>query len=214
MYISILICHCAEMDSTWLKTQFRLNPETNKAGLAAALGIGAPAVSKMLAGTRQIKASEYVQMRRFFGLPVDGDSAARSGKSESRYVLESMAMREKDEPEAQQDSWVIPASLLKGRTAAPPDKVRVFKVQESAMAPDFMPGEHVLVDLADQSPSPPGAFLVSDGIGQIVRRCEHVPHSQPPQVRLSTASGKFEARTVSLKDAGILGRIIAKLSWL
>lgn len=203
------------MDSEWLKTQFRLNPDKNKAGLAEALKIGAPAVSKMLAGTRQIKAAEYVEMRRYFGLPVDGETAV-GGKGGGRYVLAPLpqkGLREKDMA-TEQDSWVMPASLLKGRTAAAPDKIKVFTVQESAMAPDFMPNEQVLVDLSDQKPSPPGVFIVSDGIGQIIRRCEYVPHSQPPQVKMSTVSGAFEARTVFLKDAGILGRVIAKLSWL
>lgn len=200
------------MDSEWLKTQFRINPDKSKADLAAALGIGAPAISKMLAGVRQIKAGEYVQMRRFFGLPTDGDSAA-GGNTKDRYVLEPLGMKEK-ESAAAGDSWVIPANLLKGHTAAPPEKIRIFTVRESAMAPDFMPGEQVLVDLSDQKPSPPGVFIISDGIGHIIRRCEHVPQSQPPQVRLSTASGKFESHVLPLKDAGLVGRVIAKLSWV
>lgn len=199
------------MDSEWLKTQFRLNPDKSKADLAVALGIGAPAISKMLAGTRQIKAGEYVQMRRFFGLPADGDSAA--GGRKGRYVLEPLGLKEKDTA-TDGDSWVVPANLLSGRTAAAPDKIKIFTVAESAMAPDFAPGEQVLVDLSDQKPSPPGVFIVSDGIGHIIRRCEYVPRSQPPQVRLSTASGKFEPHVLPLKDAGLIGRVIAKLSWV
>lgn len=207
------------MDSEWLKTQFRLHPDRKQAELAEALGVGAPAVSKMLAGARQIRASEYVLMRRFFGMPVDGESAATgSGRNNSgragRYVLEPLGMKEKNSPAAEDDAWVIPGSLLKGRTAASPDQIRIFTVQESAMAPDFTPGEQVLVDLSDQKPSPAGVFILSDGMGHIIRRCEYVPHSQPPQVRLSTASGKFETHTLFLKDAGLVGRVIAKLSWV
>jgi len=91
------------MDSTWLKTQFKLNPEKNKAGLAKVLGLGAPAISKILAGERQIKAAEYMLMRRYFGLPVDGESAAqgsssRAGGHDDRYVLEplSASLHEKE----------------------------------------------------------------------------------------------------------------------
>lgn len=56
------------MDSQWLQLQFRLNPDKTKADLARALGLEPPAISKILAGNRQIKAQEYVKMREFFGM--------------------------------------------------------------------------------------------------------------------------------------------------
>lgn len=201
------------MDSEWLKLQFRLHPGRNKAGLAEALGLGAPAVSKILSGGRQIKAAEYIAMRRYFGLPVDGDRAARPAPD--HYVLAPLpaaGMKEKQSPT--EDSWTIPARLLKPHTAAAPEQIRIFTVQEADMAPDFMPGEHVLVNMADVMPSPPGVFIVSDGMGHIIRRCEYVPHSNPALVKLSAASGKYDSHTLPLKDAGLVGRLIAKLQWL
>lgn len=204
------------MDAAWLKTQFRLNPDKNKAGLAESLGLSASAVSKILAGTRQIKAHEYVGMRRYFGLPVDGAAAAREGdRAPQGYVVAPLeGMREQRTAAPSPESWIIPAHLLQGRTQAAPDKVRIFAVQEQAMAPDFMPGQHILVDLSDTQPSPPGVFVVADGLGQIIRQCEYVPQSQPPQVRLSARAPGFSATTLPLAQAGILGRVIARLEWL
>lgn len=201
------------MDAQWLKTQFDLHPEKSKAQLAAALKIGAPAVSKMLAGTRQIKAQEYLGMRKFFGLPVDGGKALRGGSK--HYVLAPLesGMKEQGSP-ADENAWMIPASLLQGRTKAPPEKIRIFAVQENAMAPDFLSGEHVVVDLSDVSPSPSGVFLVSDGIGHIIRQCEYVPHSKPASVRLSALNARYETHTLPLSKAGLMGRVIAKLQWV
>lgn len=211
------------MDSEWLKTQFRLHPERTKAELAQALGIGAPGISKILAGTRQIKAHEYVAMRRFFGLPTDGERAVSAGgaRAGGHYVLSPLAPalhdRERgdgDDAEDPAEAWMMPAGLLKSRTRAAPDKIRIFPVQETAMMPDLSPGEQVLVDLSDTRPSPPGLFVVSDGMGHIIRSCAHVPHSSPPAVRLSASDPKYEAYTLPLDRAGIIGRIIARLEWL
>jgi len=196
------------MDQEWLKTQFRLNPEKSKAALAEAIGLPASAVSKILAGGRQIKAAEYTAMRRFFGLPVDGERAARGAS----YILEPLEHGLQDG--AVDQSWTMPASVLKGRTKAAPDKVRIFAVQDNAMAPDLVAGEQVLVDLSDQTPSPPGIFVISDGMAPLIRQCEYVPHSSPPSVKLSTISGRFEARIVPVSAAGLTGRVIAKLEWL
>ena len=82
------------------------------------------------------------------------------------------------------------------------------------MAPELLPGETVLVDLSDVTPSPPGIFVVADGLGHIIRRCAHVPQSNPPQIRITAADTQYESHTTDLARAGIVGRVIAKLQWL
>lgn len=202
------------MDSEWLKTQFLLNPEKTKAGLAQAMGVDAPTVSKILAGGRQIKAHEYAAMRRYFGLPVDGEKAAGATGGRS-YVLAPLdpGLKERD-TDTPQESWVMPASLFAARTRAPSDQIKVFSVQEHAMAPDFMPGEQVLVDLSDRKPSPAGVFIVSDGIGHIIRQCEVLPHAQPAKIKLSAANSKYQPMVVEMAKTEIIGRVIAKLEWM
>ncbi len=107
--------------------------------------------------------------------------------------------------------WVIPASVLNTRTQAPPEKIRIFEIGENTMEPDFRRGESVLVDLCDIKPSPPGVFLVSDGFGHMVRRCEFVPRSNPPEVKISANESGFQPQTLKLADFKIIGRVIAKL---
>lgn len=206
------------MDADWLKTQFRFNPGKTRAELAKALGLEAPAVSKILNGTRQIKAQEYIVMRRFFGLPADDEKASGTagGPGSGTYTLAPLdgGFEDADDPAASAESWTIPAHIFRQRTKASPEQIRIFTAQENVMAPDILLGDPVLVDLSDRTPSPPGIFIVSDGLGYIIRRCEYVPHSNPPEIRLSTSSGKIEPLTLPLGKAGILGRVIAKLQWL
>lgn len=199
------------MDAEWLRTQFQLNPNKNKADLAREIGLEPPAISKILGGKRQIKAHEYMGMRRFFGLPTDGKSAI-SDQNES-YVIGSLpaGMRDKDGPQGQ---WMMPATIFQTRTNAPAEKIKIFKVQENAMAPEFAFGEHVVIDMSDHDPSPPGAFIISDGFGQMLRRCEFVPGSKPPKVRISAHDKNFETQILDRQEIQILGRVIAKLQWL
>lgn len=195
------------MDAQWVKTQFDLNPEKTKAGLADALRLSASAVSKILKGTRQIKAHEYAAMRIYFGLPSHHDRAERRDNS---YVLQPL--RESDTKNTEE--WVIPANVLSQRTGAPSGEVKIYKVEEKAMEPDFTQGAHVLVDQSDTSPSPPGMFVISDGFGHMLRQCELVTASSPQSIKISAKDPSYKSQTIALKDIQIFGRVIAKLQWV
>lgn len=202
------------MDAQWLKNQLQQFPQKSKADLARALGLEPPAVSKILSGGRQIKAQEYVAMRRFFGLPVDGEKAAKGGVH--TYVLkplEDEALREGGEANEAGD-WALPAALIAPHTGAAPEQIRIFTAQDHFMEPDFRKGEHVLVDLSDALPSPPGAFIVSDGFGHMVRLCAYAPMSNPPRIQVSARSASFAPQELAPEEFRIVGRVIAKLQWL
>ena len=203
------------MDSQWLKRQFDCNPEKSKAGLARVLSLEPPAVSKILNGTRQIKAQEYNLMRQYFGLPIDGENAAVL--SDNSYRLDMLAGEntlQENPNESPENSWVIPAEILASRTKAPPNKIKIFSIKESFMEPEFRHGEHVLIDLSDNNPSPPGTFIISDGFGVMLRNCEYVPNSTPTEVRISANSQSFQSQILQEGDFEIIGRVIAKLQWL
>lgn len=211
------------MDSQWLKTQFALHPDLTRADLARTLALDPPAISKMLAGTRQIKAHEYVAMRRFFGLPTDGDRAVSpgyrlqvlgTGMSAAKGAAAGLGEKGDAEREAgdDQDAWIMPAALLESRTGAPPEKIKIFAVRDNSMEPDFAVGAQVLVDLSDTVPSPPGVFILSDGVGHVIRQCDIVPGEKPLQVNVQSRTGiSFR---LTLDKAAIVGRVIARLDWL
>lgn len=209
--ILCLICYYNNnlMDSQWLKTQFDLHPDKSRADLARTLALDPPAISKILAGGRQIKAHEYVAMRRFFGLPTDGERAVAGGGYRLQTLVKGMA--EKEHPE-DQDAWIMPASLLELRTGAPPEKICIFTIRDNSMEPDFAVGAQVLVDLSDTTPSPPGVFILSDGLGHVLRQCDIIPGETPLQVNIQAKTGT--AFRLPLLNAAIIGRVIARLDWL
>lgn len=201
------------MDFKWLNSQFDLHPEQSKAGLAKAMNLEPPAISKTLKGSRQIKAHEYVAMRRYFGLPIDGE---KSLDNKSGYVISPLSTHHTlNEPDRENPAseWVIPADILSQRTQAPPEQVKIFQVQEQLMEPDFRRGEHVVVDLSGTTPSPPGVFIVSDGFGFLLRHCEYLPGSKPAEIKVSAKNQSFHPQTLKKEEFKIIGRVIAKLQW-
>ena len=203
------------MDFQWLQTQFDLNPDKTKAGLAKALGLEPPAISKILNGTRQIKAHEYHVMRQHFSLPVDGGRAVsnQSVLSPLHQDVKSTHLSEGSQDDSDQ-SWIIPDSILNGHTKTPPENIKTFTIQESLMEPDFRRGEPVLVDLSDVLPSPPGVFIIFDGYSYLIRQCEIITALKSTEVKISARDEEFKPQCLRLDQFKIIGRVIAKLQWL
>ena len=203
------------MDYQWLQTQFEHNPNKSKAGLAKALGLEPPAISKILKGNRQIKAHEYVTMRRYFGLPVDGENAIASQSVLKPLSSEDQSafLSDNADPDSGQN-WVIPEEVLSQHTKASAENIKIFTIKEGNMEPDFKKGEPVLVDLSNNFPSPPGVYIISDGYSYLARQCEIVPGSKPPEIKISARDESFNPQVILLEDCQIVGRVIAKLQWL
>lgn len=200
------------MDAKWLNKQFELYPDKSKAGLARVLGLEPPAVSKILKGTRQIKAKEYALMQQYFGQ----DTHVSQGDYDVPYANDAQdrsTVLEDPEPTFEED-WVIPASVLSGKSNAAPEKVKVFQITDHLMEPAFKKGEYVLVDLSQTVPSPPGYFIVSDGYGHFARQCEMIMEKNAENVRVSAKDKGFSPQVLRLDELDIVGRVIARLRWL
>ncbi|PZP53484.1 MAG: hypothetical protein DI586_11005 [Micavibrio aeruginosavorus] len=181
------------MDAKWLNDQFDKNPEKSKGDLSDVLGIQASGISKMLAGTRQIKAKEYMLMRKFFDMPGTGDAVIRKSGS----IQSSSALRAED-PSRQ--SWTTQTPFYD-----------VVEVIDSAMVPDFLPGERVLIDGSGKLEDRPGIFAIKHQGKTMIRIAEKISASS---IKLSSISKPSEAETISTIKLKILGRVIAKLNWL
>lgn len=202
------------MDSQWLNTQFKINSGKSKAGLAKAMGLEPPAISKILNGTRQIKATEYAIMRQYFGLPVDGSSTIGGYNSAITIKTLTNANGLNDQDDSSKAEWMIPQEIISQRTDAPPHKVKIHKIEDSLMEPKFKRGNHVVVDLSDTEPSPPGTFVIFDGSNYLVRQCEYLADSNPSEIKISTLDKSFQPQMLKKEALNIIGRVIGKMDWV
>jgi len=79
------------------------------------------------------------------------------------------------------------------------------------MLPQLKPGQRVEYDTHDCVPSPPGLFIVWDGLGLVCQQIEFVAHSNPAMVRVSSANPSFTAYSRRLDEVTIYGRVIGAM---
>jgi transcriptional regulator with XRE-family HTH domain len=108
--------------------------------------------------------------------------------------------------------WALPKQLLANQVGTD-STVRIIQVMGDSMQPEFNPGDRVMVNTADRTPSPPGVFVLWDGFGLIIKRCEMVPHSTPPRVILSSANTNYKTYEMDVSELDIQGRIVGKWQW-
>jgi hypothetical protein len=110
--------------------------------------------------------------------------------------------------------WQIPSEIIRGYTTAPAAELRIITVLGDSMEPTLMPGQRALVDTGDRRPSPPGIFVVWDGLGLVVKRVQLLPHTDPPRVKITSDNQAYEPYERSLDEAYIQGRVIGQWRWL
>ena len=110
--------------------------------------------------------------------------------------------------------WEVPSGIVRGYSTAPAEELRIITVMGDSMEPTLQPGQRVLVDTGDRMPSPPGIFVVWDGLGLVVKRLQVLPHSDPPRVKITSDNPKYDAYERTLEEAYIQGRVIGQWRWL
>ncbi|HUZ74061.1 MAG TPA: S24 family peptidase [Stellaceae bacterium] len=110
--------------------------------------------------------------------------------------------------------WQVPTEIVRGYSTAPASELRIITVIGDSMEPALLPGQRVLVDTGDRLPSPPGIFVVWDGLGLVVKRIQALPHSEPPRVKITSDNAKYDPYERTLEEAYIQGRVIGQWRWL
>ncbi len=78
--------------------------------------------------------------------------------------------------------WLMDSpSWIRDRLKARPADLRMLHVEGDSMLPTLSDGDIVLVDLSRTAPTPPGLFVLFDGLGLVAKRLEHVANSDPPR---------------------------------
>lgn len=120
------------------------------------------------------------------------------------------ALKESEDGERVVAEWQMPGEFVRSHTSTPAERIKILPVTGDSNVPDFMPGDRVMVDTADRRPSPPGMFVLWDGIGLVMKRVEVIPNSQPISVRLISQNPLYQTYERPIADVHINGRVIGK----
>lgn len=187
IYISNMVTFC--MDYKWLQEQFEQFPGKNKAGLARALDMGMPAVSKMLNNTRQIKAREYIIMQRYFGLTGLTETAPQGLQDSNDHI---------------DVDWDMPDGLGQPQ----PTRFRPYIIAKDTGSVRFCKGETLLLDPDRTLSDTEEPFVLrldgNDMMGMCAVDDENMVHISP-------FGGRHNTISAARDDVEILGYIYSKM---
>ncbi|MDE1150736.1 MAG: helix-turn-helix domain-containing protein [Azospirillaceae bacterium] len=104
--------------------------------------------------------------------------------------------------------WGFPSHFLRAELQVRPDTVRLIEVVGDGMEPTLLPGDRVMIDLADNAPSSDGIFALWDGEGVAIRRLEMIAGSNPPMVEIRFGNPRYKDHQRAAADIDIMGRVV------
>ena len=107
--------------------------------------------------------------------------------------------------------WQMPEDMVRAHTS-PNRRLALIRVEGNSMEPEYHPGERVLVDLSRRKPTPPGEFVIWDGMGLVLKRVELVPGPEPRRIRLISINPGYSTYEVELDEHTIVARVIALIA--
>ena len=146
-------------------------------------------------------------------------SAARNAARSSRALASSnprsasagggaqidLASETAHDPDSQ---WVFPcqwlAKLGRRQTAA----LRMISISGDSMVPLLEHDDTVMLDCSQTRPSPPGIFILDDGVGLVAKRIEIIPNTTPQMLRISSENSAYSSYQRRIDEVHIIGRVI------
>lgn len=134
-------------------------------------------------------------LEAFVRIPsLEPPAAAGKGK-----VIESVLVP--GEPYQFRRAWII------NHLKVDPEALRVMQVEGDSMLPALADGDVVLVNTTRRRPSPPGIFILFDGLSLVAKRLELTGDASQPRVRVRSDNPAYESYERSLEAISIIGRV-------
>jgi transcriptional regulator with XRE-family HTH domain len=117
--------------------------------------------------------------------------------------------------EQQTSRWAVPVQWIRSLVPASHfGALRIITVIGDSMEPTLAPTDRILVDTQDCRPSPPGIFVIWDGVGLVVKRVELRFVGEHPRLRLISDNAHYPAEELSAEEVAIRGRVLGKWKWM
>lgn len=107
-------------------------------------------------------------------------------------------------------AWGFPRNWVRAELNAASSDIRIVTIEGDSMPGVLDPGDKALVNVSDRTPSPPGTFLLYDGLGLVAKRIQYIDGSDPPTIRIMSTNEAYGPYERTLEEAHIMGRIVGK----
>lgn len=109
-------------------------------------------------------------------------------------------------------TWSIPPAYVRGELRTDPRRLYIVEVLGDSMSPTLLSGDRLMIDTGHTQPSPDGIYALHDGYGLIVKRIELVRGTDPQQVRVISDNPHHNDVVMTLEEARIVGRVVARIT--
>ncbi len=193
--------------------------------LGARMGTDKTTVSKLEAGKRKmtsdwmtrIALAMKIEPQQLMALPPEDAPEAREiergpfAVSVGEYTTRPIAGGgSSGDGELLNRHWGFPMDFVRRDLRANPSDLAILTIVGDSMAGTVEPGDKVLVDRGQVDPSPPGVFVLWDGVGLVAKRLEYVPNSEPPTVRVLSDNPHYATYERASSEIEIRGRIVGR----
>jgi transcriptional regulator with XRE-family HTH domain len=108
-------------------------------------------------------------------------------------------------------TWQLPKDWLRSELRSRDlDLIRIVTLEGDSMAGTLEPGDKVIVDLGRTVPSPPGLFVLWDGLAQVAKRLEYIEGSEPARIRIISDNRVYGTYERTMEEVHIVGRIMGR----
>lgn len=116
------------------------------------------------------------------------------------------------EAEKAAGEWRFPTEWLRHELRGRADRngLYVITIEGDSMRGTLDDGDKVLVDIGRTAPSPPGVFILHDGLALVAKRLEFIEGSDPQMVRILSDNTHYRPYERSVEEVKIIGRVVAR----
>ncbi|HAU29827.1 MAG TPA: hypothetical protein DCW68_06955 [Rhodospirillaceae bacterium] len=110
--------------------------------------------------------------------------------------------------------WCFPQRYLHNITNSPKAALSVISMVGDSMEPTLHPGCKLLIDHQQRIPTPPGLFVLWDGMGTVCKRLHfaHDRKGKPISLVVKSDNPAYPPYECDLGEVSIVGRVIAAIN--
>ena len=106
------------------------------------------------------------------------------------------------------EQWHFPKTWLQQHANGQIESLKLLTVSGDSMAPRLLHGDIVMIDTFQRTASPPGIFVLHDGLGLVIKQIEPIPNTAPVTLRIFSENTAYSAYDRSIEEVHIIGRVV------
>jgi phage repressor protein C with HTH and peptisase S24 domain len=103
--------------------------------------------------------------------------------------------------------WQFPPDFVRSDIRSRSTDLRIITIEGDSMSPTLESGDKAIIDLSRTAPSPPGVFVLWDGLALVAKRLEFIEGSEPHRVRIISDNGRYQAYERTAEEVRVVGRV-------